>query len=752
MGVVGIKPISPASNTPNQISTEFNLTSIHAQSEASLWRDLAPLMRPKSVAVIGASQRAPAAGTTREPRGNRVIRNLRNFGYPGRIVAVNPKYSEVMDCPCYPDLAAIPESIDCVVLAVPNRHVPDLLESAAAAGVRAGVVFSAGFAEIGVAGKQRQARLEALSKERDFLICGPNCYGILNVFGKAPLFASLIPQGFLTGPVALVSQSGGLSTTIANALMLNRHVGLSHIVSCGNQAGVTVEEYLNYFVEDHNTGVVAAFVEGFKQPAKLMAVAQKAIARNKPLIILKGGRSEVSQRAAATHSGSLAGAAEVIDAAFRQGGIVQVRSLNELIDTVSLFACETFVKRHNGGRRIGVLSGSGGECTLVSDAAMNVGLEVPELSDDSKARLPEVLPDFGNLNNPLDGTGAMYDDDKIFPRLLQALIDDANIDIVTVNLEANDPRPKELKSSNRFSQAIANAAAGANKPIAIFSSVVGGPVDPEILLPLRTAGVPLMEGAESAMSALRHLADYQQFRKSWQAMDQKEAPSASSHSKFPAGILPAEVAFRLLESFGIPVVPTLLTRNADEAASASERIGFPVVLKIESAQITHKSDVGGVELGLSSAAEVRDAFRRIRQRIAAKNPTAEIAGIVVQGMAAEGIEMILGIKRDPLFGPVVVCGFGGILVEVLKDVAIGIPPVSREQAHSLLTGLRGWLLLTGIRGKPPADLDALCDAIVKVSNLAVSLGEQLLALDINPLVVHATNHGVVAVDALVQIG
>ena len=246
-----------------------------------------------------------------------------------------------------------------------------------------------------------------------------------------------------------MSQSGGLSTTIANALMLNRHVGLSHIVSCGNQAGVTVEEYLNYFVEDHNTGVVAAFVEGFKQPAKLMAVAQKAIAHNKPLIILKGGRSEVSQRAAATtpvHSR----ARKVIDAAFRQGGIVQVRSLNELIDTVSLFACETFVKRHNGGRRIGVLSGSGGECTLVSDAAMNVGLDVPELSDDSKARLPEVLPDFGNLNNPLDGTGAMYDDDKIFPRLLQALIDDANIDIVTVNLEANDPRPKTQKRQPVF--------------------------------------------------------------------------------------------------------------------------------------------------------------------------------------------------------------------------------------------------------------------------------------------------------------
>src|SRR5215510_5749602 len=527
-------------------------------------------MRPKSVAVIGASQRPPAAGSAREPRGNRVIRNLRNFGYSGRIVAVNPKYREVMDCPCYPDLASIPEPPDCVVLAVPNRHVPDLLESAAQAGVRAGVVFSAGFAEIDGEGKRRQARLEALSKERDFLICGPNCYGMLNVFGKAPLFASPIPQGFLAGPVALGSQSGGLSTTIANALMLNRHVGLSHIVSCGNQAGVTVEEYFNYFIDDENTRLVAAFVEGFKQPAKLMAVAQKALAHNKPLIILKGGRSEVSQRAAATHSGSLAGAAEVIDAAFRQAGIVQVRTLNELIDTVSLFSCDTFVKRYNGGRRIGVLSGSGGECTLVSDAAMNVGLEVPELSDDVKARLPEGLPDFGNLNNPLDGTGAMYDDDKIFPRLLGGLIEDKNIDIVTVNLEANDPRPKELKSGNRFSRPIADVAAGSDKPIAIFSSVVGGPVDSEILLPLRTVGVPLMEGAECAMSALRNLGDYHQFRKSKEMPGQKDS-AISTHPKLPSGILPTEAAFRLLESFSIPAVPTQLTRSAEDAAAVAER-------------------------------------------------------------------------------------------------------------------------------------------------------------------------------------
>jgi acetyltransferase len=253
------------------------------------------------------------------------------------------------------------------------------------------------------------------------------------------------------------------------------------------------------------------------------------------------------------------------------------------------------------------------------------------------------------------------------------------------------------------------------------------------------------------MSALRHLADYHQFRKLRQKSDEKDAAAVLPHPKLPSGILPAEAAFRLLESFRIPVVPTLLIRNAEEAAAASERVGFPVALKIESAQITHKSDVGGVALNLNNSSEVRAAFTRIKSQVTTQNPSAEIAGIVVQRMAPDGIEMILGIKRDPLFGPVIICGFGGIFVELLKDIAIGIPPVSREDAYSLLQGLRGWTLLTGVRSKPAADVDALCDTIVSVSNLAVSLGEQLLALDINPLVVHTTNHGVVAVDALVQI-
>lgn len=725
------------------------MTTSTDATTAFAWRDLSPLMNPRSVAIIGASQRTTSA-LNREPRGNRVIRNLKGFGYPGKIVAVNPKYNEVMDCPCYPEIGAIPEPVDCVILAVPNRHVPDLLESAADAGVRAAVVFSAGFAETGAEGKERQARLETLSRERGFLICGPNCYGVLNVYGKAPLFASTIPPGFLAGPAALVSQSGGLSTTIANALMLNRGVGLSHIVSCGNQAGATVEEYFNYFIEDENTRVIAGFVEGFKQPYKLLEVARKAAARNKPLIILKGGRSEVSQRAAATHSGSLAGAAEVIDAAFRQTGVVSVRSLNELMDAVSIFSCDKFIQQYRGGRRIGVLSGSGGECTLVSDAASSVGLEVPELTEKTKTELQEAVADFGNMNNPLDGTGAMYDDEKIFPRLLQALIDDAHIDVVTVNLEANDPRPKELKSGNRFSAAIEKAAASSKKPIACFSSIVGGPVDPEILLPLRAAGVPLMEGAECATTTIRNLAEYHEFQRNRQT-DAATETAVAPAKKLPSGIMPAEAAFRLFEEFGIPVVPTLLARSADEASVAAARMGFPVALKIESADITHKSDVGGVALKLSDASEVRDAYSRLLDETGRRAPHAKIDGVVVQRMASDGVEMILGVKRDPLFGPVVLCGFGGILVEVLKDVAVGIPPLSRAEAGQMVQRLRGFAILGGVRGKPPSDIDALCGAIANLSRMASGLGDQLTGLDINPLIVLPKGNGVVAVDALIQM-
>jgi acyl-CoA synthetase (NDP forming) len=340
---------------------------------------------------------------------------------------------------------------------------------------------------------------------------------------------------------------------------------------------------------------------------------------------------------------------------------------------------------------------------------------------------------------------------------LQALIDDRNIDVVAVNLEANDPRPKELKSGNRFAAAIEKAAAASKKPIACFSSVVGGPVDPEILLPLRAAGVPLMEGAECAALTIRHLAEYFEFQKNRAAASPRPFARLSADRQAPrvgklaTGILPAKEAFALLERFGIPATPTLPARSADEAAAAAERIGFPVALKVASREITHKSDVGGVALKLLSAAEVRDAYARIRTEVSRRAPGAKTDGVIVQRMAGEGVEMILGVKRDPMFGPVLLCGFGGVLVELLKDVAIGIPPLSRAQAEDMIRRLRAFPVLGGLRGKPPADADALCDALVALSRLAASLADQIAGLDINPLIVLPKGRGVVAVDAVVEV-
>jgi acetyltransferase len=278
---------------------------------------------------------------------------------------------------------------------------------------------------------------------------------------------------------------------------------------------------------------------------------------------------------------------------------------------------------------------------------------------------------------------------------------------------------------------------------------VGGPVDRDILLALRAAGVPLMEGAECTTAALRNLAEYHEFRAARQDAAAAHGEIAAAHARLPSGVLPAESAFRLLESAGIPVAPAVLTHSAEEAAAAAERMGFPVVLKVESAQISHKSDVGGVAVNLSGAAAVRQAFEDIKRQVSLRAPGAKIAGIIVQRMAGEGVEMILGVKRDAMFGPVVVCGLGGILVELLKDVAIGIPPLSKEQARAMISRLRGAAILAGVRGKPPADADALCAAIVGVSRLAVALDDQLEGLDINPLIVQSS--GAVAVDALVQI-
>jgi acetyltransferase len=680
-------------------------------------------------------------------RATRVITNLQRFGYAGRVFPINPRYGEIDGLPCYPDLASTPEPADTVVVAIPAEQVPAVLAKAVDRGVRGAVVLSSGFAEAGPAGQARQAVVERLAAERGLLVCGPNCYGVFNIRLASATFSADMRDP-LAGSVAVVSQSGGFSHAIAEHLMQQRRVGLSYIVSCGNQAGVTVEDYVEYLVEDPDTAVIGVFVEGFKQPAKLRQVAARARDRRKPIVALKVGRSENARQAVLAHTGSLAGTPEVIEAVLRQSGIIQVTSLNEMLDTLALLPAARVVRR--SGWRTAVLSGLGGECGRVADVADREGVELPPLSAASVDALRAVMPDFGNPRNPLDGTGTMYENAEIFPRLVDMLLRDDAIDVLAVNMRANVPRPGGGAPSREFARGLESAVrAGTDRLVFCFGSHAAGDLDQEVVAPLAEAGVPFLEATETAMQALRHAREY---HRSLGRPARPSVPPARGATWISGtrGVLSNADAMRLLSEFGIPLAETVTAGDAQAAVKGAEQLGYPVVLKLDSPDVVHKTDVGGVRIGCRDAAAVRHAFREIVASVGAKAPQARIDGVLVQRMIAGGTELILGIKRDPLFGPAIVCGFGGIFVEVLRDVSIRVPPLSTDDAHEMIAELRGAGLLRGVRGRPPSDVAALADTLVALAALAEAHRDRLRALDLNPVLALEDGRGVVAVDWLIE--
>lgn len=704
--------------------------------------DLTPLMNPASIAVVGASQRMS--------RATRVVANLQRFGYRGRIFPINPKYTEVLGLPCYPDLAATPEPAHSVVVAIPAEHVPAVLTEAVAAGVRAAVVLSSGFAEAGPVGQKGQAELERLAAERGLLICGPNCYGVFNIRLGAATFSADVAEPLRPGGVGIVSQSGGFSHAIGEYLMQQRQVGLSYIVSCGNQAGLTVEDYIEFLVEDDGTTVVGAFVEGFKKPEQCRRAAARARELSKPIVVLKVGRSENARQAMLAHTGSLAGTPEIIEATLRQSGVVQVSSINEMIDTLALLSASA--RRTPGAWRVGILSGLGGECGRASDAADRAGVELPPLSPASVERMRSFMPDFANPRNPVDGTGAMYEDARLFPQLFDTLLHDDAIDVLAVNLRVNVPKPGGPAPSRQFSQAMSEALrGGANRLVVAFSSFAGGDLDPEVIHTLAGAGVPFLESTETAMLALRNAREHRRFLEQPIAASAEPVTPRAVARPLGRGVLANAEAARMLTDFGIPLAETIPVKDAEQAVRAADSLGYPVVIKIDSPDIAHKTDVGGVRVGCRDAAAVRAAVADVLQAVRRQSPAARLDGVLVQRMVAGGMEMILGVKTDPLFGPAVVCGFGGIFVEQLHDVSVRVPPVGRAEALAMIDELRGAALLRGTRGRAVADVDALADAIVRLAALAEVHRPSLRALDINPLLVLDAGQGVVAVDWLIEI-
>jgi len=702
--------------------------------------DLQPLLAPRSIAVIGASDR-PGAGSI-------VLDNLRKLGYPGCVYPVNPKYAELAGWPCYGSLKDLPGPIDSAAILLSSRQVLTALQQAADAGARAAWVLASGFAEAGPEGEALQEEVTNFARDHRIELCGPNCIGVVNLHARAAMYSTALPATIKPGRVGAVLQSGAVCLGIANA---NRGIGFSALISSGNEAGLDNSDYIAYLADDPNTHVIIAFIEGFRHPDRFVWAADRARTAGKPLLVVKVGRSAVAQRAVTAHTGSLAGADVVHDAVMREHGVVRLDSLDELLEAAELFLKAPLPK----GRGVAMLTLSGGQIGLIGDVAARMNLELPEISDEVRQALGAVLPPYSAIANPLDAWGA-GNFEETYPACMEILARDEKAHLIAVSRDSSPGiAEREIWQSMVIVDAAARVAQGSGKPVVIFGNVSTG-LEPATQQRADAVNLPLLQGTSESLRAIEALIEYAEFTRRVPERLAASPVDASGLAHLRAGLaaqpeaLSESASKRLLEAFGVPVTRELLADSAEAAAHAAESLGFPVVLKIHSPDVQHKTEAGGVVLNVGDPSEARRAYEDIVRSVGVRYPEAAIEGILVQEMVPAGaIEVIVGSANDPEFGPVVVFGFGGVLVELVKDSTLRLAPVTLKQAREMINSIRGAALLRGFRGRGPADVEALADAIVRVSHLASELRNEIAAVDVNPLMVLPKGRGVLAADALI---
>jgi len=699
--------------------------------------DLGRLFAPRSVALVGA---------TDDPSrfGGRVFRYMVRFGFPGRIYPVNPRYSEIQGLKCYPGLRDLPETPDHVGIIVATGRVFDTLGDCAALGVPCATVYSAGFAETGTPeGRARQEKLAAFARSSGMRILGPNCNGLINFVDAFAMTST----GAISGPrrapgnVGVVSQSGGLGQINIMWRAQEAGLGISYQASCGNEADIDTLDVVRFMLRSETTDVVLLAVEAFRDGAKLRAVAEEAADRGKPIVVLKFGRTEAGSRAAASHTGAVAGVDDIYDAAFRQYGLIRVNECNELYEMAVLLRH----RRWPRGRRMASVAATGGNIVQLADVGAGLGIAWPPYAEQTQSVLGELMPGFGSVGNPTDMTSMATGEPEAYRKALQAIADDPNIDAVAPIFAFVSRRDLDLGA------AFVNGCA---KPAAMIW--VGGCTDqPEFSRrDLVEAGMPVYRDATPCLAAMRAAMGYGEMLAARAAGERQcarpagiNADAAQRQLAQAGSTLTEHEAKLLLAEYGLPVTREQLATGADEAVTVACRLGGTVALKIDSADIPHKTEAGAIRLGLTGREAITRAYDEVVAAARRYAPGARINGVLVQEMAQPGVELMLGVIRDPTFGPVVAVGIGGIHVEVLRDMAYRVAPVNHLDAAAMLRELRGYRLLEGVRGQPRCDIDAVCDLLVRLSWLAVDLGDVIAELDINPLVVHET--GALVVDALV---
>ena len=686
---------------------------------------LEPLFRPQSIAVVGASSDPLKIGGL-------PVDFLKTYRFAGPIYPVNPKADVIQGLKAYKSIGEVGAPVDQAIVAVPEPAVLATIEACAKAGVRSLVVFSAGFAEIGEAGKAGQARLKQIARDANIRVLGPNCIGAVNF---ATGMVSSFHPSFRTGcdklgRIGLVTQSGAFGG-LCFVLARERNMAFSLVITTGNEVDVDAADGIAFLAEDPGTDVILTYLEGFRDGPKLLAALELARKNRKPVVAMKLGRTQAGAQAGASHTGSLAGADEVYDAVFRQYGVWRADTIEDFLDV----AYGVAIGNLPANRRVGIVTVSGGVGILMADHAVGAGLEVAKLPEAAQKRVLEMVP-FAGAGNPVDVTGQVVNDYGLITRALDMVLE-TGVYASVVNYVGSAPRNPNLVGLLR------DGMTGTRKKHPDALVVIGGPSSDAFRAEMDALGFLSYDDPSRAVRAIGALA--------WLAEQRDRKPPEIAApvraAKLPDGPLSEREALAALAAAGVPVVETRLAATADAAVAAAKALGFPVVVKLASPDVLHKTEVGGVALGLASEDAVRQAFADIVARAKKAVPGAKIDGCLVAPMVSGGLECVLGIHRDPVFGPVVMFGLGGVFVEALRDVTFRVAPIDLREARRMIGEIRAAKVLDGVRGKPPADREALAHALVRLSEFAVAHADVLEGVDVNPFLVRADGQGALALDA-----
>jgi acyl-CoA synthetase (NDP forming) len=699
--------------------------------------NLERLFNPRAVAVIGAAQDATTIS-------GKPLAYLLKHDYAGRVFPVNPRHASVAGLECFPDVSVLPETPDLALITVNAARVPAALKQCGERGVPFAVVFGSGFSEAGETGAGLQRELKDIAAHYAIGIVGPNCNGLLSLPNR--LFAGFPSvfnaDAFRVGPISLVSQSGGLGFGIFG-LIEREGLGFRNVVSVGNEAVLNLLDFLEFFVEDPGSETVIAYFESLRDARRFRRIAEHAQRSDKPIIIIKAASTAAGKKAAVAHTANLGGEEAYYEALFAQCGIIRVADVQEAADCARVF----LRRKRAMGRRVAIVTTTAGAGVMAADQSARAGLEVAPLNPDSTARLARIIPNFGSLLNPIDITANIHNQPDLLRETLQIIADAQDVDSLLI---INGSRDGALGA--RTAAEMINLDQHSAKPVTVCWFALEE-LAHEAYEMLASVKLPRYDTPVRAAQALGALTRFSLARRSAMADVADRALSIESKAvhellKSQTCVLTEVQTKRVIDSYGIAITLEELVQNQAGALAAATRIGYPVALKLQSADFPHKTEASVMQLHLTSPEEVTEAYERIMNRAAYINPKARIDGLLVQEMVSGGVETIVGLTVDECFGPVVTFGIGGIFVEVYRDVVSRLAPFGRSVADEMVHAIKGYPLLAGARGKPVADIDALVDAITRVAALAVDLQMEITELDINPLVVLPKGRGIKAVDAL----